>query len=92
MATSTIPVMIDKPLVDWDQGDVETFLNNNKGKYFFDDACVGLIVGQGYTGRGLLMLTRDELVGDGIGKGDACTIMSLITDLKLAMDVHEPRK
>ena len=92
MATSTSPIMIHKPLVDWDQRDVETFLNNNKGKYFFDDACVDLIVAQDYSGRGLLMLTRDELVGNGMRPGDATTIMSLITDLKLAMGVRDPRK
>ena len=74
MATSTSPIMIHKPLVDWDQRDVETFLNNNKGKYFFDDACVDLIVAQDYSGRGLLMLTRDELVGNGMRPGDATTI------------------
>ena len=38
------------------------------------------------------MLTKDELVGDGMRKGGACAIMSLISDLKLAIGVHEPRK
>ena len=82
MATSTSPVMIDKPLVDWDQWDVKTFLNNNKGKYCFDDACVDLIVDQGYTGRGLLSITQDTLVRNGLKLGHAFTFMSLITDLQ----------
>ena len=90
MATSTSPVVINKPLVDWDVGDVETFLKNNQRKYFLNDACVGFIVEQGFTGRGLLMITEDKLVGDGMKRGPACTIMSLISDLKLAKGVREP--
>ena len=92
MATSTSPVMIDKPLVDWDQGDVETFLKNNQGTYLLNDACIDLIVDQEYTGRGLLSITQDTLVRSGLKLGHAFTFMSLITDLKLAMGIHEPRK
>ena len=92
MTTSTSPVVINKPLVDWDRGDVETFLKNNQGKYFLDDACVDFIVEQRFTGRGLLILTRDELIGNGMKRGDAYMVMSLITDLKLAKGVCEPRK
>ena len=92
MAMSTSPVVINKPLVDWDEGDVETFLKNNQEKYFLNDACIGLIVEQGFTGRGLLRIMQDRLVGNGMKIGHASTIMSLISDLKLAMGVREPRK
>ena len=83
--------MIDKPLVDWDQKDVETFLKNNQGKYFLDDACIGFIVEQGFTSRGLLRIPEDRLVGNGMKIGHRARL-SLITDLKLAMGVCEPRK
>ena len=39
-----------------------------------------------------LRVTKGMLVGNGMRTGHACTIMSLITDLKLAMGVREPRK
>ena len=89
MATSTSPFVINKPFVEWDRGDVETFLKNNQAKYFLDDECVRFIVKQKYTGRGLLMITEDRLVGDGMKRGDACTVMSLISEAK---GVLEPRK
>ena len=45
-----------------------------------------------YSLPSLLRVTKDMLVGNGMRTGHACTIMSLITDLKLAMGVREPRK
>ena len=69
-------------------GDVETFLKNNQGKYLLNDACIDFIVKHGFTGRGLLSITEDTLVRNGINLGHAFTFMSLITDLKLAMGVR----
>ena len=92
MATSASPIMIPKPFVDWDQRDVEVFLNHNKEKYFFNNDFIDLIVGQEYSGRSLLTLTRDDLVRYGMKEGPARNIMSLITDLEQTIGVREPRK
>ena len=92
MATSTSPTLIKKPLVEWDKKDVATFLDANKHNYLIEEDLAARFVGLKYNGRGLLMLRRDELVGDGMPPGDATTIMSLITDLKIAKGVHDPGK
>ena len=92
MATSTSPTLIYKPVFHWDQRDVENFLNDNKQKYFFNDNSIDLIVGQELSGRCLLMLTKDDLVGVGMKAGPAHSIMRLITDLKQTIGVREPRK
>ena len=92
MATSTSPVMINKPVLDWDEGDVVTFLKNNQQHYFLSDACIGFLVEQGFTGRGLLRIMEDSLVKSGMKLGHASTIMSLISELKLVTGVRGPRK
>jgi len=90
MAMSTSPFVHNKPVDDWSEEDVQTFLTKNQAKYHLNDASVKFIVEQEFTGKGLLMLTEDKLVGYGMKRGPACTVVCLITDLKLAKGLKPP--
>ena len=91
MATSTSPTMY-KPVFHWDQRDVETFLKDNKEKYFLNDEAIGLIVGQEICGSSLLELTRDDLDRCGMKVRHALSILRVIRELKQMRDVREPCK
>lgn len=92
MAKSTSPLMLDKPVKDWSEGDVQAFLINNQKKYHLKDTSINLIVELEFTGRGLLTLTEDKLIGYGMNRGPACTVVCLLTDLKLAKGLSQPGK
>ena len=90
MAMSTSPFVLDKPVDDWSEGDVQALLIENQAKYHLQDASINLIVQLGFTGRGFLTITEDDLIGCGMKKGPARMVVCLITDLKLAKGLSEP--
>ena len=82
--------MLDKPVDDWSEGDVQAFLMNNQAKYHLKDASINLIVEHRIHWQGFLTITEDERIGYGMNRGPARTVMCLITDLKLAKALSEP--
>ena len=84
--------VLDKPVDDWSEGDVQIFLKNNQQKYHLKDASINLIVELEFTGMGLLTIREDELIGYGMNRGPARSVICLITALKLAKGLSEPGK
>ena len=82
MSVTNITIPSQKPINQWSEEDVQTFLTANIASYSLKVRSIEILGGEEVGGRGLLQIGLNDLKEWGIPFGQRVNIVELINELK----------